>query len=68
MSLTKKDFEIIAEELKFNNPQYLELRGEKKSKEDFQWEKDVRVVADALKRINPRFDYSKFFRAVGIPD
>jgi hypothetical protein len=54
--MNAKDYELIAEALKVNHPEY--------GQDCFhQWSADVKSIADTLGKDNPRFDRRKFLEA-----
>lgn len=58
--MTRKDFEIVAEEMRRNRP------GEFSQSPDYHagYMQAAKAVGFALVRINPRFDHSRFMQAV----
>lgn len=59
--ISRKHFQMIADELAEQKP--AEHWDPNKRT---QWELDVRAVAKALSRLNPRFDFSRFYKACGL--
>jgi hypothetical protein len=59
--LTRNDFEVIAESLADVRPTAHGISVDDPKAQ--QWAKDVMAVADALKKINPRFDTMLFCKA-----
>lgn len=55
MTLTRKHFEVIAEELRTNRPVLLE--------DNAGYDRAVQAVSRALHKINPRFDSDRFYLA-----
>lgn len=53
MTLTRKHFEVIAEELRTNRPALL----------DVGYDQAVVAISRALRKINPRFDSDRFYLA-----
>lgn len=60
MTMTKKDYELIAKALKRRKPE------SGLSSERWQWEHDVVSLTLALEEDNPRFDRTRFQEACGI--
>lgn len=63
--MTKRNFEALASALQRQKPS----EGTKAGNYDdmmYQWEHDVRAVADVCSDANPRFNYSMFLGACGI--
>ena len=58
--MTRKDFEIVAEEMRHNRP------GEFSQSPDYHkgYMQAVKAIGFALVRINPRFDRDRFMQAV----
>jgi hypothetical protein len=54
--LSKNQIKIIAHELRLEKPLDWNIAITN------QWERDVRAVANALKVINPKFDFQEFYR------
>lgn len=61
--ISRKHFQMIADALKEQKP---EAHWDKNKMT--QWELDVRAVAKALSRLNPRFDFGRFTRACGMEE
>ena len=61
MSMSRKDFQAIAQELKENCPQgeVTDILPHTRA----QWQSDVLAVARALSRLNPNFNHSRFCEA-----
>jgi hypothetical protein len=55
MTLTRKHFEVIAEELRTNRPALLE--------DNAGYDRAVVAISRALRKINPRFDSDRFYLA-----
>jgi len=53
MTLTRKHFEVIAEELRTNRPVLLE--------DNAGYDRAVVAISRALHKINPRFDSDRFY-------
>jgi hypothetical protein len=54
--LTKKQIRLIAAELKLEKP------GHWDTETTYQWERDVRAVAHALKVLSPNLDLQEFYK------
>ena len=59
--MSRKHFQMIAEALKREKPAENWC-----ANKHAQWELDVKAVAGALRLMNPRFDFNRFFKACGL--
>lgn len=59
--ISRKHFQMIADELKAQKPE-----AHWSANKLAQWELDVRAVARALANLNPRFDFQRFYEACGL--
>lgn len=59
--ISRKHFQMIADELKNSRPE-----AHWDANKTTQWTMDVKAIASALARLNPRFDFDRFYRACGL--
>lgn len=59
--ISRKHFQMIADELKRSKPE-----PHWDANKTTQWELDVKAVSGALRLMNPRFDFNRFYKACGL--
>ena len=67
--MTKKDFELIANTLRSEDPRtkhYPDMTDWEKGVAGEEWNTTVLAFADALATTNPRFDRARFLAACGV--
>lgn len=65
MTMTRKDYVLLAEALKYAKPDYVPDSLTNLARRE-QWERDCTKIAAALRGENPRFDNERFAKACGI--
>lgn len=59
--ISRKHFQMLADALKREKP-----AEHWDANKHTQWELDVKAIAGALRLMNPRFDFNRFFKACGL--